>query len=112
MNPIVQQISQGFLNQTTKIFEYFKPSLQLSKDKSSGLTWDQAAPSVGKREKQGWVRESWETVVEDWACLSSCHPGEIGVAQHHLNPASPMSVSLTVQSSSIKKPLETAVLLP
>lgn len=66
----------------------------------------------GKREKQGWVRESWETVVEDWACLSSCHPGEIGVTQHHLNPASPMSVSLTVQSSSIKNPLETAVLLP
>lgn len=111
---------------------YFKPSLtsrpgiartcltaflklskiQLPKGKPSGLTWDQAAPSMGKGEKQGWEGESWETVAKDLACLSLCHLGEIGVTQHHLNPASPTSVSLTVRSSSINKPLETAGLLP
>lgn len=85
-------------------------NIQLSKGKPSGLTWDQAVPSVGKGEKQGWEGESWETVAEDLACL--CHLGVIRVTQHHLYPASPTSVSLTVQSSSINKPLEAAVLLP
>lgn len=67
---------------------------------------------MGRGEKQGWDGESWATVVQDWVYLSSCHPGEIGVTQHHLEPASPTSVSLAVQSSGINKPLETAVLLP
>lgn len=123
---------QGLSESNNKTIVYFKPSLslcpgiaqtwlkaflklskiQLSKGKPLGLTWDQAAPSAGKGEKQGWHGESWEMVVEAWACLSPCHPGKTGVTQHHLNPASLTSVSLTVRSSSINKPLETAGLQP
>lgn len=108
----VHQISKGFLNQITKLFVYFKPSLtlcpgiaqtwlkaflklskiQLPKGKTSGLTWVLPALSMGKGEKQGWEGESWETVVKDWACPSSSHLGKIGETQHHLNPASPTSV--------------------